>query len=124
MPEARKTVLRMDQVTGQFALEIQGLAKSFDRPAVDGLNLRVRAGEFYILLGPNGAGKTTTLRMVTGLLKPDRGSITVFGLAVLRDPAGVKHVMAWLSEEPMIYDRLTPLEYLNFVAGLWGIESD
>jgi ABC-2 type transport system ATP-binding protein len=84
----------------------------------------VRAGEFYILLGPNGAGKTTTLRMVTGLLKPDRGSITVFGIDALSDPVAAKHVMAWLSDEPMIYDRLTPLEYLNFVAGLWGIESD
>jgi ABC-2 type transport system ATP-binding protein len=107
-----------------LALEIRELAKQFDRPAVDGLNLGVRAGEFYILLGPNGAGKTTTLRMVTGLLKPDRGSITVFGIDVLRDPVAAKHVMAWLSDEPMIYDRLTPLEYLNFVAGLWGIESD
>ena len=114
----------MTQISSPLALEIQGLAKQFDRPAVDGLDIRVRAGEFYILLGPNGAGKTTTLRMVTGLLKPDRGSITVFGVDVLSDPVAAKHVMAWLSDEPMIYDRLTPLEYLNFVAGLWGIESD
>src|SRR6476661_8339141 len=56
------------------ALEIRGLMKSFDRPAVDGLDLTVRAGEFYTLLGPNGAGKTTTLRVITGLLEPDRGS--------------------------------------------------
>ena len=114
----------MTKVSSPLALEIQGLAKHFDRPAVDGLDIRVRAGEFYILLGPNGAGKTTTLRMVTGLLKPDRGSITVFGIDALSDPVAAKHVMAWLSDEPMIYDRLTPLEYLNFVAGLWGIESD
>ncbi len=53
------------------ALEISGLKKSFGKPAVDGLDLRVRPGEFYMLLGPNGAGKTTTLRMVSGLLKPD-----------------------------------------------------
>src|SRR5271163_4759826 len=114
----------MTQVSSPLALEIRELAKQFDRPAVDGLDLGVRGGEFYILLGPNGAGKTTTLRMVTGLLKPDRGSITVFGIDVLSDPVAAKHVMAWLSDEPMIYDRLTPLEYLNFVAGLWGIESD
>src|SRR5690348_18424087 len=89
------------------ALEIRGLAKAFDRPAVDGLNLRVRVGEFYVLLGPNGAGKTTTLRMTTGLLKPDRGSVAVFGTDLLADPVAAKRLMAWLSDEPMIYDRLT-----------------
>src|SRR5262249_19118271 len=67
-------------------------------------------------------GKTTTLRMVTGLLKPDRGSIGVFGIDALADPVGAKRLMAWLSDEPMIYDRLTPLEYLRFVAGLWGTD--
>src|SRR5579862_503146 len=106
----------------EFALETRSLAKSFDRPAVDGLDLRVRAGEFYVLLGPNGAGKTTTLRMTTGLLKPDRGSVEVFGIDVLADPVGAKRLMAWLSDEPMIYDRLTPLEYLYFIAGLWGLD--
>jgi ABC-2 type transport system ATP-binding protein len=55
------------------ALEIRGLFKRFDRPAVNGLDLTVRRGEFYMLLGPNGAGKTTTLRMVSGLLQPDEG---------------------------------------------------
>src|SRR5437868_10195627 len=112
----------MTQISPLAALEIRDLAKSFDRPAVDGLDLRVRAGEFYTLLGPNGAGKTTTLRMTTGLLKPDRGSITAFGIDVLADPVAAKQIMAWLSDEPMIYDRLTPLEYLHFVAGLWGVE--
>ena len=106
------------------ALEIRGLSKQFDRPAVDGLDLEVRAGEFYTLLGPNGAGKTTTLRMVTGLLRPDRGSIKVFGIDVSADPIAAKQIMAWLSDEPMIYDRLTPLEYLYFVAGLWGVDND
>src|SRR5271155_3422747 len=114
----------MDHVASPLALEIWGLAKHFGRPAVDGLDLRVRAGEFYTLLGPNGAGKTTTLRMVTGLLEPDRGSITVFGIDALADPVGAKQIMAWLSDEPMIYDKLTPLEYLHFVAGLWAVERD
>src|SRR5215471_17689972 len=114
----------MTQAGPSLALEIRGLAKCFEQPAVDGLDLRVRIGEFYTLLGPNGAGKTTTLRMVTGLLKPDRGSITVFGIDALADPVGAKRLMAWLSDEPMIYDKLTPMEYLEFVAGLWGVESD
>jgi ABC-2 type transport system ATP-binding protein len=104
------------------ALEIRGLQKTFGRPAVDRLDLTVRAGEFYSLLGPNGAGKTTTLRMVAGLLKPDAGSISVFGIDALADPVAAKRIMAWVSDEPMIYDKLTPFEYLEFVAGLWGIE--
>ena len=106
------------------ALEIRGLVKSFDRPAVDGLDLTVRAGEFYSLLGPNGAGKTTTLRMVTGLLPPDAGSIHVCGIDALRDPVEAKRIIAWVSDEPMIYDKLTPFEYLEFVAGLWNLDAD
>ena len=82
----------------------------------------MRAGEFYALLGPNGAGKTTTLRMIAGLLRPDAGSIRVAGIDALADPVAAKRVMAWISDEPMIYDKLTPLEYLEFVAGLWGVE--
>jgi ABC-2 type transport system ATP-binding protein len=107
-----------------FALEIRGLVKRFDRPAVDGLDLTVRTGEFYALLGPNGAGKTTTLRMVAGLLRPDAGTIKVSGIDALADAVAAKQIMAWISDEPMIYDKLTPREYLEFVAGLWGIVPD
>ena len=103
------------------ALRLRGLTKRFDRLAVDALDLTVRAGEFYALVGPNGAGKTTTLRMVAGLLKPDAGSVEIFGIDALTDPVAAKQMMAWVSDEPMIYDKLTPLEYLEFVAGLWGI---
>ncbi len=105
------------------ALELKGLEKRFDRPAVDGLDLSIRAGEFYALLGPNGAGKTTTLRMVAGLLRPDAGSISILGIDALRDPIKAKRVVAWVSDEPMIYDKLTPYEYLEFVAGLWSIDA-
>src|SRR6516165_1830062 len=105
------------------ALEIAGLHKSFDRPAVNGFDLAVRAGEFYALLGPNGAGKTTILRMVAGLLRPDAGAIRIFGVDALADPVAAKQVVAWVSDEPMIYDKLTPFEYLEFVAGLWGVNS-
>jgi ABC-2 type transport system ATP-binding protein len=104
------------------ALQLRGLTKRFDRLAVDALDLTVHAGEFYALVGPNGAGKTTTLRMVAGLLKPDAGAIGIFGIDALRDPVAAKQVLAWVSDEPMIYDKLTPSEYLEFVAGLWGIE--
>ena len=106
------------------ALALKGLTKTFGaKRAVDDLSLTVRAGELYALLGPNGAGKTTTLRMVAGLLKPDGGEIAVFGRDVLKDPAEAKKIIAWAPDEPMLYDRLTPLEYLEFVAGLWGVEA-
>src|SRR5215207_5387488 len=108
--------------TDVSALEVRGLTKRFDRPAVDALDLTIRTGEFYALLGPNGAGKTTTLRMVAGLLKPDAGSVSILGIDALADPVAAKQIMAWVSDEPMIYDKLTPLEYLEFVAGLWGID--
>lgn len=105
-----------------FALEIEGLRKSFDRPVVADMALKVRAGEFYALLGPNGAGKTTILRMVAGLLKPDAGRIAIYGIDTVKDPIAAKSIVAWVSDEPMVYDRLTPLEYLEFVAGLWRVD--
>ena len=106
-----------------IALELKGLVKRFDRPAVDGLDLTVRAGEFYALLGPNGAGKTTTLRIVAGLLRPDAGTVSVLGIDALAEPIEAKRLIAWVSDEPMIYDKLTPFEYLEFVAGLWSMDA-
>ncbi len=105
------------------ALELRGLTKHFDRPALDGLDLTVRTGEFYALLGPNGAGKTTTLRIVAGLLRPDAGAVSVLGIDALSHPVEAKRLIAWISDEPMIYDKLTPFEYLEFVAGLWSMEA-
>jgi ABC-2 type transport system ATP-binding protein len=106
-----------------YALDIEGLSKSFDRPVVKDLTLRIKTGEFYALLGPNGAGKTTILRMVAGLLQPETGSISVLGIDTHKDPIAAKSIVAWVSDEPMVYDRLTPYEYLEFVAGLWGIDA-
>jgi ABC-2 type transport system ATP-binding protein len=106
-----------------IALALRGLCKNYDRPAVDALDLTIYGGEFYSLLGPNGAGKTTTLRMVAGLLRPDAGSIVIDGVDALADPVSAKQITAWLSDEPMIYDKLTPFEYLEFVAGLWRIDA-
>jgi len=113
----------MSQTVTEPALAVRRLAKSFDRPAVAGLDLTVHAGEFYALLGPNGAGKTTTLRMVSGLLRPDDGDISIYGIDALADPIEAKRVTAWVSDEPMIYDKLSPLEYLEFVAGLWDLDA-
>lgn len=106
------------------ALKLTNLYKHFGRPAVDGLDLEVRRGELYALLGPNGAGKTTTLRMVTGLIAPDSGCIEILGIDLAAEPASAKMKMAYLPDEPMLYGKLKPMEYLEFVAGLWGVRAE
>jgi ABC-2 type transport system ATP-binding protein len=105
-------------------LTVSGLSKAFKRAAVEHLDLAVANGEIYALLGPNGAGKTTTLRMVCGLLVPDAGIIFISGIDARANPAGAKQITAWLPDEPLLYDRLSPLEYLRFVAGLWGVPAE
>ena len=105
------------------ALVINDLEKHYTKPAVNGLSLTINRGEFYALLGPNGAGKTTTLRMVAGLLKPDSGTISVCGIDALKNPIDAKRVVAWVPDEPLIYDKLDPMEYLEFVAGLWAMDA-
>jgi ABC-2 type transport system ATP-binding protein len=105
------------------ALKLTSLSKHFGRPAVDQLDLTVRRGELYALLGPNGAGKTTTLRMVAGLVAPDSGRVEILGVDLAADPAAAKQKMAYLPDDPMLYAKLKPTEYLEFVAGLWGIQA-
>jgi ABC-2 type transport system ATP-binding protein len=102
------------------ALRLRGLRKSFGKVAVDNLDLTVHAGELYALLGPNGAGKSTTLRIIAGLLPADAGDIQIFGIDAR--PARAKRITAWLPDEPMLYDQLTPIEHLEFIAGLWQVE--
>ena len=100
------------------AIEIDGLAKRYgDKAAVEGLELRVPRGEFHALLGPNGAGKTTTLRIIAGILRPDAGTVRIMGHDIVTDPAQAKRAMAFIPDEPPLYGRLRPLEYLEFVAG-------
>lgn len=104
------------------ALVVSDLCKAFDKPAVSHLDLQIAAGTFYALLGPNGAGKTTTLRMVAGLLMPDSGSVSVLGIDALADPVAAKRQIALVPDEPQLYDKLSALEYLSFVAGLWQVD--
>lgn len=110
-------------VESSYALEINNLFKSYDKPVIENLNLTIKAGEFYALLGPNGAGKTTILRMIAGLLNQDSGEVKIFGYDTKRNPKDAKRIMAWVSDEPMVYERLTPYEYLEFIAGLWQIDE-
>lgn len=115
----------MPETPAFAALKVSDLAKSYGgKRAVDGISFDVRAGELYALLGPNGAGKTTTLRMIAGLLAADAGTITVFDVDARRDPIAAKKLIAWLPDEPLLYDKLTAWEYLEFVAGLWAVPPD
>jgi len=107
------------------ALEIAGLTKRFDAvAAVDRLDLVIPQGQFHALLGPNGAGKTTTLRIVAGLLKADEGRVAVLGHDVATDATAAKRVLSFLPDDPLVYDKLDALEYLEFVAGLWSLPGD
>jgi ABC-2 type transport system ATP-binding protein len=107
------------------ALEIVGLTKRFaGTTAVDGLDLTIPEGEFHALLGPNGAGKTTTLRIVAGLLRADAGRVAVLGHDVQLRGSDAKRVLAFLPDDPPIYGKLSALEYLEFVAGLWSLPPD
>jgi ABC-2 type transport system ATP-binding protein len=110
-------------MSAAIALQLHDVSKHFGRPAVEHLDLTIRRGELYALLGPNGAGKTTTLRMVAGLLAPDTGRIDVMGIDLASQPAVAKQAMAYLPDDPMLYDKLKPIEYLEFVAGLWGVSA-
>ena len=106
------------------ALEIHDLYKQFGgKPAVDRLDLVIPRGEFHALLGPNGAGKTTTLRIVAGLVRADFGSVRILGHDIAADPRAAKSVLAFLPDDPLLYGKLKPLEYLEFVAGLWSIDA-
>jgi ABC-2 type transport system ATP-binding protein len=106
------------------ALQLTSLSKRFaGRSAVSGVSLTVQPGELYALLGTNGAGKTTTLRMIAGLLAPDAGGITIYDHSMLGDPLAAKARLAYLPDDPMLYGKLRPAEYLEFVAGLWGIPA-
>jgi len=107
------------------ALHIDRLTKRFgDKPAVDNLSLSIPQGEFHALLGPNGAGKTTTLRIVAGLLKADAGRARILGHDVAEEPARAKQLLAFLPDDPLLYGKLRPPEYLEFVAGLWRISPE
>ncbi len=110
---------------GPPAVEIAHLWKSFEgKLAVEDLSLSVAEGEFFGFLGPNGAGKSTTIKLMCGLLKPDRGDIRVLGLDVFSMPLEVRRRIGILPEETTTYERLTAVELLSFVGRLHGLSRD
>jgi ABC-2 type transport system ATP-binding protein len=105
-------------------IEFDGVTKSYNRgrvKAVDGLTLTVRPGEIFGFLGPNGAGKTTTIKLIVGLLRPDAGRILVEGFDVQKEPLRSKAVTTYVPDTPAVYERLTGLEYLNFIGDVYGV---
>lgn len=109
---------------GVVAIETVGLGKDFaDKVALEGLDLRVRAGEVMAFLGPNGSGKTTTIRLLMGLLKPSRGTARICGKDCHAESAEVKRVVGYLPDEPFVYPYLSGLETLEMVAGLHGMSG-
>ena len=105
-------------------IELRGVSKSYNQGAVravDGLDLTVDAGCIYGFLGPNGAGKTTTLKMIVGLLKPDGGTIRLNGLDTRTDALRCKAITAYVPDNPDVYERLTGMEYLNFIGDVYGV---
>ena len=108
-------------------IEIANVSKSYSQnkvKAVDNLTLTVRPGEIFGFLGPNGAGKTTTIKMIVGLLRPDSGRVLVEGHDVVTDSLKAKQVTTYVPDYPAIYDRLTGLEYLNFIGDVYGVPRE
>jgi sodium transport system ATP-binding protein len=101
-----------------------GLARSFGKVhAVDDVSVTVRSGEVVGLLGPNGAGKTTTLRMLAGILTPERGSVRVCGIDIHAQPLEAKRRLGFLSGDTHLYQRLTPVEVLTYFGTLYGLTA-
>ncbi|OGU00795.1 MAG: ABC transporter [Gemmatimonadetes bacterium RBG_16_66_8] len=106
-------------------IRFSGVTKRYGQfTAVHPLDLHVRCGEMFGFLGPNGAGKTTTIRMVTGVLRPTAGSITIAGKDLTTDPIGAKRHIGYIPDRPALYEKLTGGEFLRFVNGLWGREGE
>ena len=103
-------------------LDIQHLTKRYgEKKAVDDLTLHIAAGEIYGFIGHNGAGKTTTLKSVVGILQFDQGEITIDGKSIKANPPGCKREMAYIPDNPDLYDFMTGIKYLNFLADIFGV---
>jgi ABC-2 type transport system ATP-binding protein len=111
-------------MTYPYAVELRGLTKRYNEiVAVDNINLSINNGEIFALLGPNGSGKSTSLKMLLGLVEPTVGSVQVLGLDVQKDPLEVKRQVGYVPESPNIYEFLTGIEYLDFIADIYGVSQ-
>ena len=105
-------------------LNIQHLTKTYgDKKAVDDLTLHIAPGEIYGFIGHNGAGKTTTLKSVVGILQFDAGTITIDGTDLKADPLACKRKLAYIPDNPDLYDYMTGIKYLSFIADVFGVDA-
>ena len=105
-------------------LKIEHLTKIYgDKKAVDDLSLHIRPGEIYGFIGHNGAGKTTTIKSCAGILQFEQGEITIDGRSVKTDPLGCKQILAYIPDNPDLYEFLSGIKYLNFVADIFGVSK-
>lgn len=103
-------------------LRIEHLTKSYgDKKAVDDLSLHIRPGEIYGFIGHNGAGKTTTIKSCCGILQFDQGEIFVDGVSVKEDPLGCKRKIAYIPDNPDLYDYMSGIQFLNFIADIFAV---
>ncbi|MCI5551492.1 MAG: ABC transporter ATP-binding protein [Clostridiales bacterium] len=106
-------------------LNIQHLTKAYgDKKAVDDLSLHIAPGEIYGFIGHNGAGKTTTLKSIVGILQFDSGEITIDGISIKADPLACKRKIAYIPDNPDLYEFMTGIQYLNFIADIFGVGAD
>jgi ABC-2 type transport system ATP-binding protein len=111
-------------MSNHYAVELKDVTKRYNEiVAVNNLNLTIGTGEIFGLLGPNGSGKSTTLKMLTGLVAPTNGSVTVLGLDVQKQPVEVKQSVGYVPEAANIYEFLTGIEYLDFIADIYGVPT-
>ncbi len=104
-------------------IEIRNLTKRYGRKvAVDDLSLHIEPGQIFAVLGPNGAGKTTTMKVLAGLLHPTSGTASIGGFDVVAQPLEAKRLLAYVPDEPYLYDKLTGREFLYFVGDLYGMD--
>jgi ABC-2 type transport system ATP-binding protein len=112
-------------MSSQYAVELKDVTKRYnDIVAVSNLTLKIGTGEIFGLLGPNGSGKSTTLKMLMGLVQPDAGKINVLGLDVLKQPVEVKRLVGYVPESANIYEFLTGIEYLDFIADIYEVPPE
>ncbi len=104
-----------------YALIVEDLWKSYEEiTALQGISFEIRKGEIFGLIGPNGAGKTTTLRIIAGILKPDKGNIRIYGLDPLREEVKIKQLISYLPEDAGVYRFLKGIEFLRFLAEIYA----
>mgnify|MGYP000515109099 FL=1 len=105
-------------------LQIEHLTKTYgEKKAVDDLSLHILPGEIYGFIGHNGAGKTTTLKSVAGILRFDAGEIRIDGTSIRTDPLACKRKLAYIPDNPDLYDYMTGIQYLNFIANIFGVSA-